>query len=178
MGATNWLYFVPYQADIKEALQNLRADVFLRNDYYAPFTKETLIKSLEEALRNPERYNADADLLAVWQQDLARLKSLSEADTDDVEEAIQEVLAVNSESGTHSILDIHSISPTVGFGVAAPLSSQELHELFGTDKPTHQMIESKSDEILSLRKRWEGAYIIVYQNGKANEVAFAGYSGD
>src|SRR5258708_1950400 len=36
MGATGWSYFVPYQADAEQALQDLRKDVFSRRAYTQP----------------------------------------------------------------------------------------------------------------------------------------------
>jgi hypothetical protein len=36
MGASGWSYFVPYQSDIEQALQELRQAVFERGAYYKP----------------------------------------------------------------------------------------------------------------------------------------------
>jgi len=33
MGSSNWTYFTPYQEDIKQALQELRRNVFEAGDY-------------------------------------------------------------------------------------------------------------------------------------------------
>jgi hypothetical protein len=33
MGASGWRYFVPYQPDIQQALQELREDVFKRGEF-------------------------------------------------------------------------------------------------------------------------------------------------
>ena len=176
MGATSWLYFVPYQEDVEAALQALRRDVFLRGDYAAPIDRETMIAALQQALRRPKCY--DADLVAQWKEDLERLESIPEADPDDVEAAIGELLAVNREAGTHSILDIRSTSSTPGFGVAAPLSAAQLTQLFGTQKPMHHMVKARRAEIEVLRDRWEATFIIVYQDGEPDEIAFIGYSGD
>ena len=34
MGASNWIYYVPYQENIEQALQCLRQQVFASGDYY------------------------------------------------------------------------------------------------------------------------------------------------
>jgi protein tyrosine phosphatase len=36
MGASGWVYFVPFQVDIAKALQQLREEVFRRGDYFKP----------------------------------------------------------------------------------------------------------------------------------------------
>ena len=73
---------------------------------------------------------------------------------------------------------IERISPVPSFGAAALLSSQQLIEIFGTEKPERNMIEQKRNEIQGIRDRWEATYIIVYKNSKPDEIFFAGFSGD
>jgi hypothetical protein len=36
MGASGWAYWVPYRPDIRQALHNLRQEVFQRGGYYQP----------------------------------------------------------------------------------------------------------------------------------------------
>jgi hypothetical protein len=52
-----------------------------------------------------------------------------------------------------------------------------LERLFGTDQPTHEMIE-QSDELFEGIERAQGIYIVVYKDGRPDEIFFAGYSCD
>ncbi|MCZ7542728.1 MAG: hypothetical protein M5R40_03950 [Anaerolineae bacterium] len=40
------------------------------------------------------------------------------------------------------------------------------------------MVEDKADDLIELRERWQGTYVIVYKDGVPDEICFAGYSGD
>jgi len=98
-------------------------------------------------------------------------------------ETIEELLAEQGESGTHSILDIERISTGPEFGVCALMPAERLREIFGTDKPTRKMVENKlgnhelvEDPLVS--QRWHGVYFIVYREGKPDELFFMGTSGD
>jgi hypothetical protein len=91
---------------------------------------------------------------------------------------ITELLAASGEEGTHSIIDIEQIASEPDFAVAAPLAPQALLQLFGTQQPTHEMVTHKASEIRSLRGRWQGTYIVAYQDNKPSELYFTGYSGD
>ncbi len=98
---------------------------------------------------------------------------------------IQELLQIDldehelgDKQGTHSIIDIKSISPTPDFETAAPLSAEQLIEFFGTDKPTHAQVEAKAYELQRLRLRWQGSYLIVYRAEEPAEIFFTGFSGD
>ena len=48
----------------------------------------------------------------------------------------EEALEITDADGTRSILDIAQIADEPDFCCAAPFSSEELREYFGTDKPT------------------------------------------
>ena len=91
---------------------------------------------------------------------------------------IEELQEMNAEEGTHSILDIGAIADTASFGVAAPLPKDELVALLGTDKPDHKLVAAKAHDLQTVRTRWEGTYVIVYKDGKPDEVFFTGFSGD
>jgi hypothetical protein len=91
---------------------------------------------------------------------------------------IEELLMWNGEDGTHSMIDITGISSTPDFGKAAPLSSQQLVDLFGTEKPARNLVEQKVTEIMQLRERWQATYIIVHKDELPDQIFFTGYSGD
>lgn len=166
MGASGWQYFVPYQSDIQKALDELRVQVFQSGKYYVG---EPVWQNMDESEYDEYPEEDMREELKEW---LRRMKSLKEPTT------IEELLDWNGEDGTHSILDIAGISSTPKFGMAIPLSSQQLIDLFESEKPTKDLIEQKVDEIMGLRKRWEATYIVIYKDGLPNEIFFAGFSGD
>lgn len=161
MGASGWKYFVPYSPDINRALHDLRQKVFETNAYHFPlevhFTVEEYQSLSEEALT-------------------AKIEELRKAQRRP--QSIDELLRMNGETGTHSIIDIESVSATPDYGKVAPLSQQQLLQLFNTDSPTHTMIEARVDDLYTLRQRWQGTYIVVYQDHQPDEIFFIGYSGD
>lgn len=138
MGASGWKYYVPYQADIGQALQDLRNEVFRSGQYYK---------------LHPDRQPA----------------------------TIEELLEMNGDEGTHSIMDIFMVAPGPDYGVAAPLSPDELIQYFKTARPTHADVENNPaavDDIQTSRGRWIGTYIITYDGDAPSEILFFGHSGD
>jgi len=63
------------------------------------------------------------------------------------------------------------------FNAVSPLPPEDLMELFGTDKPTREMIEG-NDELFEALGRGQGVYVVVYKDGRPSEIFFAGYSFD
>lgn len=94
-----------------------------------------------------------------------------------------ELLEYNTTEGTHTIIDMLNVSASPELGMVSPLNSQQLLQIFGTEKPTHVIIENMGtlaiDEQISVdRQRWEGAYIIIYKDEQPDEIFFIGSSGD
>lgn len=147
MGGHPWFYFVDYEPDVESALQKLREREFQAG-----------------------RYNPVIDFpeFPVTQQSPA-----PGAGHDSIEEAMEDADA----DGTRSILDMMSVADAPDFGAVAPLPLEDLRNLFGTDKPTHEMIE-ESDELYDLLERGQGVYITVYKDDAPSEIFFAGYSYD
>ncbi len=147
MGGHPWFYFVPYDEDINAALQRLRQQEF-----------------------EAGRYNP-----AVWFPEFPVTPATESpgAQHDSIEEAQEEADA----DGTRSILDMERISDTPDFGAVTPLQKEELLDLFGTDKPTREMLEA-NDDLFEPIERGQGIYIIVYKNDQPSEIFFAGYSYD
>jgi hypothetical protein len=90
-----------------------------------------------------------------------------------MDEAIKDADA----DGTRSILDMERISDDPDYGAVTPLSDDDLVDLFGTSKPTREMIESK-EELFDALERGQGVYIVAYRDDKPSEIFFAGYSFD
>lgn len=97
----------------------------------------------------------------------------SEENPSTIEEAIENMDA----DGTGSILDMMRIADVPDYFTVAPMPSEKQIEIFGTDKPTRQMIEGNHDFYEDI-ERGQGVYIIAHQNDKPSEIFFAGYSFD
>ncbi len=147
MGGEPWYYFVPYQVDVNGALQALRRREF-EAGRYNPVTP-FLEFPVNAAAPGPGAQHAS------------------------IEEAIEDADA----DGTRSILDMARISDEPDYGSVTPLSDDDLVDLFGTSKPTREMIES-NDELFEALERGQGVYIVAYQEDEPSEIFFAGYSFD
>jgi len=169
MGASGWQYFVPYQSDFKKALDELREQVFQSGKYY----KRT---SFLQSIIDESYYDAIAD--AKKRQEFIEWHRTMKAAKEPEPTTIEELIMLNEEDGTHSIIDITGISSTPKFGMATPLSSLQLIDFFGSEKPTRDLVKQKVVEIMDLRERWQATYIIVYKDGLPDEIFFTGFSGD
>ena len=175
MGASVWSYFVPYQSDISKALQELRKTVFSQRKY---FRRPAFWKDMTFAEFLPPVPDLTEEEKQEYLIDFKKLQSLPEPTS------IETLIEWNAEDGTHSIIDISEISESPDFGTAAPLSSIELQNFFGTDKPSRKMIENQEAALSEYlhqkmgRGRWEGTYIIVYKEQLPDEIYFTGFSGD
>jgi hypothetical protein len=92
--------------------------------------------------------------------------------------SIPELLNRAEESGTHSILDITEIAPRRREGAAAPLADRIIQKLFGTAQPTRVQVEARWQDVAEALRREHACYVIVYKDGKPDEYAFIGVSGD
>ena len=103
----------------------------------------------------------------------------SELKPKDFDEAIRNADA----AGTRSIIDIEKVSRTRDIMAVSPAPPEKLRALFGTDKPTHAMVETESKKMpreyqafLMTYDRGEGVYIIIYDGDRPSEVYIAGWS--
>ena len=147
MGGHPWFYFVEYEPDLNAALQKLREREFMAGRY-------------NPAVNFPE--------FPVGPQSPA-----PGAQHDSIEEALED----SDADGTRSILDMERVGEVPDYGVVAPLPKEELMNLFGTNRPTREMVES-SDELFDALERGQGVYVVVYDGGQPSEIFFAGYSFD
>jgi hypothetical protein len=147
MGGHPWFYFVDYEANVNAALQKLRQREFQAG-----------------------RYNPAVDFPEF---PVGKESPSPGAQHGSIEEAIEDADA----DGTRSILDMEGVADTPDYGVAAPLPEEDLLTLFGTDKPTREMIED-SDDLYEVLERGQGVYIVVYDGSQPSEIFFAGYSFD
>ena len=147
MGAHPYYYFVEYQSDVEAALQDLRQREFEAGRY------------------NPVQPFPDFPIRPD--------SSAPGAMHDSIYEAIEDA----AEDGTRSILDIESVSVWPDFGVASPLSEEDLQRYFGTAQPTKEMVSRHMDFLASV-ERGHCIYLTVYEAGQPTELFFGGYSFD
>jgi hypothetical protein len=91
--------------------------------------------------------------------------------------SIQEALDDSEADGTRSILDIERIASRPGLGAAVLLPDNKLKELYGTEKPTRQMVSENLDFFEDI-DRGQAIYFILFDEGKPSEIFFAGMSYD
>jgi hypothetical protein len=179
MGGEPYWYYTKYQPDINAALDALRNREFQAGRYnpVTPFLNFPITESSPApGAQHP---------------------------------SIEAALEASDADGTRSILDIFRVSDSPCpmsrenrsfllsqgnyqileeiFNTAFPLPSEQLLALFGTQQPTHDMIESvifdntgseASDIFWESIDRGTARYIIVFANNQPNEVFFIGYSFD
>lgn len=126
-------------------------------DYFVPY--EANIRTVLEKLRQRE-FRA------------GRFRG-SEENPATIEEAIENMDA----DGTGSILDMLYVADEPNYFTVAPMPSEKQIQLFGTDKPTREMIE-RNHGFYEEIERGQGVYITAYKNDKPSEIFFAGYSFD
>jgi len=180
MGAEPYWYYTKYQSDLNAALNHLRESEFQAGRYnpVIPF----LNFPITESSPAPRAQH----------------------------ESIEEAIEASDADGTRSILDILRVSQTICpytrdefkaallgkgnyqileeiFNTAFPLSLEELMALFGTEQPTHAMVESAifgnlsseaSDTFWESIHRGTARYIIIFANNHPSEIFFIGYSFD
>lgn len=179
MGGDPYWYYTNYQPDLNAALKMLREQEF-QAGRYNPATPLPVFPITESAPASGAQHLS-----------------------------IEAALEASAPEGTRSILDILRVSDTpcpfsgeefeavllgenfetLGdvFNTAFRLSSTELLASFGTEKPTHEMIESTifgstgidaSDAFWHSIARGTARYIIVYAENQPSEIFFFGYSFD
>ena len=168
VGANPYFYFTPYQKDIQAALQALREREF-KAGRYDPAMQTADPPSYMFQMRFPPDES--------W-------PTAPGAQHASIEEAIE----ASEESGTGSILDLSRVGSAPDFFTICPLDDQILMQLFGTTKPTHDLLDSAlinpkpGHEAAGLFwdgiGRGEGRYMVVYAGSEPCEIFFIGYSFD
>jgi hypothetical protein len=156
------IYFAKYKTDVKTSLEALRQQEFIAGRYnpVLPFIEFPITDN---------SYSPGAK-----------------------HSSIEEALEASDAEGTRSILDISEVSnipyiealntSTKGgvdlYCTTFPLSKTELIDLFGTDRPNHQMIELTIDELCENIDRGTAKHIVICDRDRPVEIFFIGYSFD
>jgi hypothetical protein len=148
MGGHAYWYFVKHQPNLQRALDDLRKREFTAGRY------NPAIPFLDFPI-GPKSPSPGAKHSSI-------AKALEDSDAD----------------GTRSILDIETIGSSPDFCVAAPLDDDALEDLYGTTKPTRDMVEKNMDFFDNV-ERGQCVYIITYKKDDTpDEILFAGMSFD
>jgi hypothetical protein len=91
--------------------------------------------------------------------------------------SIEEALHDADADGTRSILDLERVTEEPGFGAVSRLGDDVIMQLYGTTEPTRQLVEENAG-FMECIERYQGIYIVLYKDGKPDEICFAGYSAD
>jgi hypothetical protein len=91
--------------------------------------------------------------------------------------SIAEAFEDADADGTRSILDLERIATEPDYGAVVPLDAEALKELYGTSQPSRAMVEENMDFFEDI-ERGQGIYLVVYKDGRPDEILFAGYSFD
>jgi len=192
MGGTGWSYVAPYQEDIEKALQELSQDVFAREDYERPLDALDGLNDLEGAgffsADEQERqeitvqYSVEALNVLIERVGLdnlrTELRSLTDAPTLSSLDDLRALQCLSAE-GTSSILDMDRIALEPASGTIVPVPPEELVRLFGTDKPSRQVVEdAEYSGKPNTGPTWQGVYLVAYDGGKPTTIHFIGSSGD
>lgn len=126
-------------------------------DYFVPYEEniETALNKLRQREFRAGRYRGSDENPAT------------------IEEAIENMDA----DGTGSILDMMRVADVPDYFTVAPMPRKKQIELFGTDKPTREVIERNHDFYEDI-ERGQGVYLVAYKDDKPSEIFFAGYSFD
>ena len=132
----------------------------------------------------PYQENVAAALEELKQQEFeaGRYRML---DPDNPPASIEDAFEDMDADGTGSILDMMGVTDAPHevdadaphFCMVAPLSTEQLIELYGTDKPARAMVEANQD-FYEWIDRGMGISIVVYDGDRPSELYFAGYSFD
>jgi hypothetical protein len=147
MGADPYWYVVKYRPDVNEALQELREREF-RAGRYNPVIP---FPNFPIGPHSP----------APGARHATMAEALEDAEAD----------------GTRSIIDLDRVADEPDYGAVTPLKDTALRDLFGTTRPTREMVESNHDFWENL-ERGQGISIVLYKDDRPDEIYFAGYSYD
>lgn len=133
----------------------------------------------------PYRVDVEAALDDLKQREFAAGRYEYSGDPDFPPESIQDVVEASDADGTQSILDMMGLGDAIrdydtdapSVGLVAPLSPSQLIAVYGTERPSHAMVEN-GHGLYELLDRGMGAYVVVYNGDAPSELYFAGYSFD
>lgn len=110
MGASPWVYFVPYQSDVAQAFETLREREFTAGRYYPAM--EELPVVIDPSVEGPGCQHP----------------------------SIRDAFRSAGACGTRSILDMVGTSEEAEICTVSPLEDEILIDLYETEKPTYEQV--------------------------------------
>ena len=172
MGANPYCYVTDYDADVSRALHMLRQREFAAGRY-----DPALQAANPPTYTFQQRFPPDERFPSPGAQHAS------------LEEAFQS--GMETASGTGSILDIVGVSPTPEMLHASPSTRDALIAAFATAEPSRDQAlgltssdMSNHEQIMKMMMFWEEIgrgecrYFVIYDNGAASALFFAGMSVD
>lgn len=132
MGASSWLYYVPYQEDIAQAFHNLRQQVFESGEY----------SHFWHMYESYEAVFAGRDTEDMDQEEFNRLLEETGKVHLTPPQTIEELIQRTPGEGTHSILDIERISVDPYYYAAVPLPEEVIMGFYETREPKREIVEA------------------------------------
>lgn len=175
MGADSYWYYTKYETDLNAALHKLRLHEFQAGRYNPVIQLPDFPVTESSPAPGPKHPSIEEALSA---SDVDGTRSIL-----DIYRVANEPCPLSREEFEAAVLD-GSNPEILGemFCTSFPLSSDELHALFSTEKPTREVLEagiwSESSFFWDVIDRGTGRHIIVYEGDQASEIFFAGYSFD
>jgi hypothetical protein len=169
MGASGWHYFVPFDADVNRALQQLREDVFRSGKYHSPSKKRPA--SIEALVRMCAEDGTHSIL------DVTRVVSTP------LPPSLNEWLDEFRNGGRHPSaeeLSAYTLACVEVFGAVGPVPQDWIVERFSSARPQRSDFEDEGMyEFFELCPRGTGVWTAVYDDaGAPSELLFVGKTGD
>jgi hypothetical protein len=176
------MYFVPYESDLQSALDKLK-ERELRAGRYNPVLRELPFPvDPGGPAPGPAHASIDAARAAAGESgtrsilDMDRV-SYSARQGPSMEEHIEKAM----QQAQGGVIDLDMMALFSAFsaarGVVTPVPDETLVDLYGTETPTRDAVESEP-EFLEDVERGAGVYIVLYRGDSPREICFAGYSYD
>ena len=147
MGGHFYWYVVDYEPDVGAALEALRRREFAAGRYNPAMPFPPFPVSADSPAPGPKH------------------------------RSIHDALEASDADGTRSILDLDRIAGVPDYGAVTRLNDTTLMSLYGTTRPTREMVEPDCEFSEDL-ERGQGVYIVLYRGDTPTEILFAGYSFD
>ena len=183
MGGSVWRYLTDYQTDVAAALRQLQAEVLASGEFHQVYKdKAEALAAIAARIAACQTGKHAASglnrhLVELWQTELERVRRLPD-DPQTCAQAIKQQRAFCAEAGTHSILDMHGVSPTPAPLHVSPFSAPELRRIFFTEQPNAEQLKTYSRRLPSIDDEWRGYYFTIYRREQPDKLCFYGSSGD
>lgn len=183
MGASSWNWRVPYRQNLEAALQQARQEAYDQGKFYRSEPDSRARSMSEEDYVAWDVAETRKSVISAfgddgWEPDDAIAREAWWAAQIEVMDP-DSLLRSQPFSGTHSIIDMTGVASAPAPAMVAPVPTEELYALFSTHRPSAAAAaEAIGNRTLAGSERWQGKYVIAYDNDVPDAIFFFGYSGD